>query len=163
HEATMPAEDAVAALERGERDRLSRAQETVFPSSTWRGDDLYLPEELSPLQMRFVAWCAKTDQSMSPMWQMAGLPNAPGGRPRRSAGPDRPAPPAHRARVTPPGGGAASWPLWRILPSVMPGQPASAAWPAAAAALDDDAMLALYDDATSLRYRLQDNRVIIDS
>jgi hypothetical protein len=156
HQATMPVDEVLAALERGERDRFERAQALLFPVAAWRGDDLLLPEELSADQLRLLRWCASVEQAFyQPFWRDSGLPTTALWL-SRFVGAEPPGPLERRVPVE-----SADWPLWKVLHAVASGRLPEAEWSRIAKSFDDDALLAIYDEATGRGYQLQNIRAHI--
>jgi hypothetical protein len=158
HKLTMPAREALEALERGEWDCQARARESLFVLQTERPIVLLLPEQLSPDQLRYLRLAVKHPQAYyDGFWRDTGLPqteiwlgrflgNLPAGALDR------------RVRVN-----DVEWPLWNVLYAVLNDQLPVEDWIRIADNLSDDEMLAVYDDGTSRDLQLDKIREYTDS
>jgi hypothetical protein len=153
HDATMPVDEALDGLEAGRRELASYAHGLLFPRSEWRFDDLILPEELNPDQMRYLRWATTTDNSFYyPHWRDSGLPNTKRWIERFVGA--APAGPLDQ-RVN-------GLPLWKILHETTAELRPSDAWFSAVASLSDDELLAVFDDAEK-DFQFRTIRTDIDS
>jgi hypothetical protein len=172
---TMSDAEAVEAVERGARDCEAKAHALLFPRSAWRGDDLFLPEDCSELALRFLRACLKHSQAYyEPRWRDAGLPTselwlarfvgeAPPGPLERRALVRRGEAGVRAPRAAEPPQHDVTWPLWKILHATTTGLLPVSEWRRVADGLDDDALVAVFDEATAWnRYNLANIRSATD-
>lgn len=159
HKATMPVEEALDALERGERDCQERASELLFPRTSWKKAELWLPEELSPEQQRFLRWAVKQSQAYyDDFWRDSGLPNTETWL-KRFVGELPPGPSDQRVRVE----GKGEWPIWKLVYNVLTDRVAEEEWTRVASELSPDELLGVYDDLTSRDFMFDTVREFLDS